>query len=326
MQFAAEHRRRSGRPAGGVRRIRGGVDRPASVRAGRLRLHGRVAFASDRRHNVDLYLLDLPGGRLRRLTSSPAADLSPTWAPDGRRLAFRSDRDGNDEVYVMNADGSRQRNLTRNPASDYSPAWSLDGRRIAFATARADPTGNDLWLMGADGSHPQPLVQQDGIDEYPVWSPDGSRLAFNCTLGRILPSQVGDFEVCVVNADGSGLRRITDAAGISDAGGWSPDGRRIVLASSRDQNPDGVSSCGDLFVMDADGSHPTRLTNGPASDCGPFFAPDGRHILFSSDRADPGGDSDLYAMHPDGSAVTRLTHAPSEEQEPAFTPCKGACP
>jgi Tol biopolymer transport system component len=78
--------------------------------------------------------------------------------------------------------------------------------------------------------------------------------------------------------------------------------------------------------MNADGSHLTRLTNGPARDCGPSFTPDGRHILFSSDRADPGGDSDLYAMNSDGSAVTRLTDANSEEQEPAFTPCKGACP
>jgi TolB protein len=245
-------------------------------------LHGRVAFASDRQHNVDLYLLELPGGRLRRLTSSPAADLSPAWAPDGRR--------------------------------------------IAFATARVDPTGNNLWLMDADGAHPRPLVRQRGIDEYPVWSPDGSRLAFTCTLGRVLPSQVGDFEVCVVNADGSGLRRITDAPGISGAGGWSADGRRIVFDSSRDQDSDGVSSCGDLFVMNADGSHLTRLTSGPARDCGPSFTPDGRHVLFFSDRARPGGDSDLYVMNPDGSAVTRLTHATSQEQEPAFTSCKGTCP
>jgi TolB protein len=298
---------------------------PASARPGPIRLHGRVAFAADRQGNVDLYLLELPGGRLRRLTNGPAADLSPSWAPDGARLAFRSDRDGDDEVYVMDADGSRQRSLTRNSASDYSPAWSPDGRRIAFASGRADPTGSDLWLMDADGAHPRTLVQQDGIDEYPVWSPDGSRLAFGCTLGRILPSQVGDFEVCVVNADGSGLRRITDAAGISAAGGWSADGRRIVFASSRDQDPAGVSSCGDLYVMDSDGSHLTRLTSGPASDCGPSFTPDG-HILFFSDRANPGSDSDLYAMNPDGSAVTRLTRVDSEEQEPAFTPCKGACP
>ena len=289
-------------------------------------LRGRVAFAEDRRSNVDIQLLDLPSGRSRRLTSSPAADLSPTWAPDGRRLAFRSDRDGNDEIYAMDADGTGQHNLTRNPASDYSPAWSPDGRRIAFATGRADPTGSDVWLMRTDGSHPRPLVQQDGIDEYPVWSPDGSRLAFGCTLGRILPSRVGDFELCVVNVDGTGLRRITDAPGVSAAGGWSQEGTRIAFASSRDQDPEGVSPCGDLFTVDAEGSRLAKLTDGPARDCGPSWSPDGRHILFSSDRGHPGGDSDLSVMNPDGSAITRLTHADSEEQEPALMPCKGACP
>jgi Tol biopolymer transport system component len=292
----------------------------------RILLRGRVAFAADRRGNVDIQLLDLPSGRSRRLTTSPAADLSPTWAPDGRRLAFRSDRDGNDEIYAMDADGSGQHNLTRNPASDYSPAWSPDGRRIAFATGRADPTGSDVWLMRTDGSHPRPLVRQQGIDEYPVWSPDGSRLAFGCTLGRILPSRVGDFELCVVNADGTGLRRITDAPGVSATGGWSQEGRRIAFASSRDQDPGGVSPCGDLFTVDAEGSRLAKLTDGPARDCGPSWSPDGRHLLFSSDRADPGGDSDLYVMNRDGSAITRLTHADSEEQEPALMPCKGACP
>jgi Tol biopolymer transport system component len=296
------------------------------ARPGRIPLRGRVAFASDRGGNVDLYLLELPGGRLRRLTTSPAADLSPTWAPDGARLAFRSDRDGNDEVYVMDADGRRQRNLTRDPGSDYSPAWSPDGRRIAFASARADPTGNDLWLMDVDGAHQRPLLHQQGIDEYPLWARDGSRLVFGCTLGRILPSRVGDFELCVVGANGRGLRRITDAPGISGAGGWSPDGRRIVFTSNRDQDPADVSPCGDVFLVDADGAHLTKLTDGSTRYCDPSFTPDGRHILFSSDRAHPGGDSDLYVMNPDGTGVTRLTHASSEEQEPTLTPCRGRCP
>jgi hypothetical protein len=101
---------------------------------------------------------------------------------------------------------------------------------------------------------------------------------------------------------------------------------RVVFASSRDQDPGGVSPCGDIFTVAADGSRLARLTDGPARDCQPSFAPDGRHILFSSDRAHPGGDSDLYVMNPDGSAITRLTHADSEEQEPTLMPCKGACP
>jgi dipeptidyl aminopeptidase/acylaminoacyl peptidase len=81
---------------------------PASTRPGRVRLHGRVAFASDRGGNVDLYQLELPSGRLRRLTTSPAADLSPTWSPDGRRLAFRSDRDGSAVTRLTRAGSEEQ--------------------------------------------------------------------------------------------------------------------------------------------------------------------------------------------------------------------------
>lgn len=87
----------------------------------RIRLRGRVAFAVDRRGNIDIQLLDLPSGRSRRLTTSPAADLSPTWARDSRRLAFRSDRDGNDDIYVMNADGSAITRLTHAHSEEQEP-------------------------------------------------------------------------------------------------------------------------------------------------------------------------------------------------------------
>lgn len=87
MRLAGEHGRHAGRPVDGVGGLRAAIDHLASARPGRIRLHGRVAFAADRHRNVDLYLVELPAGRVRRLTTSPAADLSPTWAPDGRRLA-----------------------------------------------------------------------------------------------------------------------------------------------------------------------------------------------------------------------------------------------
>jgi Tol biopolymer transport system component len=168
------------------------------------------------------------------------------------------------------------------------------------------------------GSDPRPLVEQEGIDEYPVWSSDGVWLAFNCSLGTVLPSGVGDFEICVVKAEGTQLRRVTDAPGITGAGAWTPDGRQIVSSSSRDQDPGGVSQCGDLFAVAADGSSASQLTEGPATDCDPTISPDGRYVIFASSSTRRGGDSDLFAMAVDGSNVTRLTRFPSEEQEPAF--------
>jgi Tol biopolymer transport system component len=281
-----------------------------------IELNGRLAFANDRGGNIDVWVVDLPSGKLHRLTTDPGLDFSPTWSPNGRRIAFRSDRRGNDEVFEMSADGTGQRDLTRNPTSDYSPAWSPDGRTIAFATDRSG-SPNDVWLMDADGSNPRPLVEQGGIDEYPVWSPDGSMVAFNCTLGRILSSRVGDFEVCVVNADGTGLRRITDAPGISAAAGWSPDGSLIVFASNRDIAPGSVSPCGDVFVIRPDGTGLRKLTDSSEEYCLSSVSKDG-HIIFSSDRRNPGKESDLWVMNLDGTGATLIAPIPGNEQDGQF--------
>jgi Tol biopolymer transport system component len=287
-----------------------------------IELHGRLAFSRDIGGNVDVWVMDLPAKALHRLTTDPAPDFSPTWSPDGKEIAFRSGRDGNDEVYVMNSDGSDQRNLTRNPTSDYSPAWSPTETTIAFATDRQDRS-SDVWLMDADGANPRPLVQQIGIDEYPSWSPDAGQVAFGCTLGKILASRVGDFEVCVVNSDGTGLRRITDAPGISSAGGWSPDGSLIAFSSNRDQAPGDVTPCGDVFVVRPDGTGLHRLTDGSTPDCLSSWSSDG-HIFFGSDRRAPGGESDLWVMNADGTGATLVAPLPGDEQDGAFFPANHA--
>jgi len=84
----------------------------------------RIAFASNRDGNGEIYVMNADGSGQTRLTDNPAAEAFPAWSPDGSRIAFVSGRDGNLEVYVMNADGSGQTNLTDNPATDGSAAWS----------------------------------------------------------------------------------------------------------------------------------------------------------------------------------------------------------
>jgi TolB protein len=281
---------------------------------------GVIAFSSDLGENIDVWSIRTDGRDLLRLTDSSGADQSSAWSPDGRRIAFRSDRDGNDEIYVMDADGSNQRNLTRDPHSDYSPAWSPDGRWIAFASDRdAGSPGyaNDIWLIRPDGTGAHRITHHVGIDEYPVWSPDSTRVAFNCSGGRILPQGVGDFEVCVVAADGGQVRRLTNGAGSSSVGGWAPDGT-ILFTSSREDRPYSVSSSGDLFAMREDGSAVRQLTMGPDLDTDPTWSPDWKVILFASDRGNEDGSTDLWVMRPDGTGVSRLWGRKGEEQEPAW--------
>ena len=100
-----------------------------------------------------------------------------------------------------------------------------------------------------------------------------------------------------MNADGSGVTRLTDNPAIDVAPSWSSDGRRITFASDRDGDME-------IYVMNTDGSGVTQLTDNPARDVAQSWSPDGRRITFASDRD---GDMEIYVMNADGSEVTRLT-------------------
>lgn len=272
-------------------------------------LTGRIVFA----RADDIWVMNADGTERERLTNDPERDFDPAWSPDGTRIAFRSHRDGNEEVYVMNADGSDQRNLTNHPMSDYSPAWSPDGTRIAFATDRdPDSGGNDVYVVNLDGTGLQRITRGGGIDEYPTWSVDGASIAYACSGGRVLTEGVGDFEICVVTADGEGSRQLTDAPGLSDYPAWSPDGRMIAFMSTRggwptlpDYVPPGYEPGAfgeyDVYVMSADGTNVRNVTrNGREDDRFPAWSPDGRFLVIDRYGC-------LVVTTPDGEAEVQIT-------------------
>jgi TolB protein len=92
----------------------------------------RIAFASTRGGDSDIYVMAADGSGVTRLTSSPANDGEPAWSPEGNRILFTSSRDEDEEIYVMNADGSGITRLTYHPGVDAGPNWSPDGTRIVF--------------------------------------------------------------------------------------------------------------------------------------------------------------------------------------------------
>ena len=229
----------------------------------------QIAFMSRRDGKPEIYVMDIDGKNLRRLTDNRDNDWWPSWSPDGKRIVFVSERDGNREIYVMDADGGNPQSLTNDPNDDRYPSWSPDSGRIVFVSQRPGHFKSkflityEIYVMAVDGGNQQRLTENRQNDFYPSWSPDGERIAFEA-------DRKGDFEnpeIYVMDADGGNQQRLTENRRSDSSPSWSPDGKRIVFSSRRDGNPE-------IYVMDADGKNPQRLTNNPRDDFSPaWFAP-----------------------------------------------------
>ena len=185
--------------------------------------------------------------------------------------------------------------------------------------------GYDIFRAGPEGEDPVRLTDTPRYDAEAVYSPDGDRIVFTSL-------RTGDLELFLMRPDGSGVEQLTDTPGYDGGAFFSRDGRSIVWRASRPQGQaladyralleqDQVRPGElDIYMMDLDERRPVRLTDNGAANFGPYFHPDGRHVIFSSNVHDPEGrDFDLYLVDVRTRELERVTRYPGFDGFPMFS-------
>lgn len=271
------------------------------------------------------------------------------FSPDGRSFVFQSTRGEltADQIFTMGTDGSGVRMVSTGAGRTTCGYWYPDGSRLLYATthlaAAAPPPPPDrsrgyVWGVTAtydivaaapDGSGIRRLTTADGYDAEATIAPDASRIVFTS-------SRDGDLELYDMRLDGSSQRRLTRSPGYDGGAFYSPDSKLIcfrarVIADPKEQAEydallaDGLvkPSKMEIFVMNADGTGRRAVTAHGAANFCPFFTPDGKRLIFSSNMHDPNGrppNFDLYLINVDGTGLKRVTFYEGFDGFPMFSP------
>lgn len=208
-----------------------------------------------------LFVMNIDNSSLIQLTNTSITAEYPSWAPTNDLIGFSYSKDEyrTRGIALVNVDGTELRVLTS--SGEVAPKWLPNGKQIAFVRALPNVTKPDsrIYIMNIDGTD-QTLLPV-AVSGMPVWSPDGEKIA-------LVIDQTNKFGIWTMNIDGSDLVRISDS-GLSPS--WSPDGQYIVFHRS---DPACIlcPNSGQLWIMRADGSQPTRITDGPV-DQNPVWGP-----------------------------------------------------
>ena len=254
---------------------------------------GKIAFTSERDGNQEIYVMHAFGSEPVNLTNHPANDSDPSWSPDGSKIAFLSNRDGPWNAFLMNSDGTEVRKISDHKGGQI--AWSPDGQEIGINTdsgfAAVDLMGGLRWITGPDKQNLS-------------WSPDGSKMVYETEID-------GNWEIYVMNADGSDPVNLTNLSSAERYPIWSPDGSRIAFTAT-------ISGRGfEIYTMDSDGGNIVQLTSNLREDQRPAWSPDGEKLAYTKVY---GNNRDIYVMNVDGSAHVRLTLDPGADLQPSWSP------
>ncbi|MEX2262204.1 MAG: hypothetical protein WD696_09645 [Bryobacteraceae bacterium] len=285
-------------------------------------------------------------GATRQLTAG-GQNAEAYWSPDGKRLVFQSTRKGYecDQIFVMNADGSEQRLVSTGKGRTTCGYFLADGKHIVYASTHdaspACPTppdrskgyvwgvfpGYDIYVADVAGKIARRITNAPGYD---------AEATVNWKANRIVYTSVesGDLDLWTMKPDGSDKRRITTAVGYDGGAAFSRDGKSLVWRANHPSTPETLDRYKQLLsdnltapmkmeivVSNADGSNARTITNFGCASFAPTFTPDGKKILFSSNKHNCDGRRfELFLMNVDGTGLEQVTDFGGFTSFPEFSP------
>ncbi len=261
--------------------------------------------------NGQIYIADFDGGNVKQITFNNAVNLSPTWSKDGSKITYTSFKSGKPEIYNYNLITKQETKIVSNMLNSSGASWSPDGNTLAFSAASKDEKSTFIYSIDKFGKNKKILVDSSSIEVEPAFSPNGKLLAYTST-------KFGKPMIFVKDLANENSTRITYAGWYNASANWTPDSKTIAFASY-DRDIDRW----DLFRINGNGSNIERLTLNQGDNEKPSWSPDGRFILFQSDRTSKGtrnGPKKLYVMTKDGSYQKPLDIPLAEVKQPLWGP------
>lgn len=213
-------------------------------------------------NTYDIYVADLRGKIVKRLTNSPGYDAEAVLSPKGDKILFTSDRSGDMELWTMNLDGSGLKQITNQLGYDGGAFFSPDGASIVFRASRPKtpedvkeyrdllkeglvaPTNMEIFVCSADGSNLRQITQLGKANWAPFFHPSGKKIIFSSNHHS---NRGYDFQLYMINLDGTGLEQITTESIFNSFPMFSPDGKKISWSSNRNN---GGGRDTNVFVAD----------------------------------------------------------------------------
>jgi len=273
---------------------------------------GFIAYSVGEVGSRDVLVARPDGTERTVVAGSSSDDFNPVWSPDRTRVAFLSDRGGNIDIYIAQADGSSVMQVTKTGVDESQPTWSPDGDRMAYLSADENGSPHIFWVL-LDDLIPNGLVFRSDGEIDPAWSPDGKFIAFSKVSNEPGPDG-GLLPVGLFLRNPNGVNEFQLSQSPDSAPAWSPNGKMLAFVSTKDDDPSDDVIDSEIYVVtvgpDGPVGQPRRVTDNPARDFAPQWSPNGKRIVFISDR---NGGRDIFTVNEEGEELDSLTLNDVEE-------------